>query len=96
MMELSDLPPEVLQIVFSCLPLQTLLTTCTRVCSQWRDIISENKFLQWRKLYYRYKADSELTFQDVTDEDQPRPLEHYGQLQKWRQVTDRDYKLLNY
>ena len=75
MTELSDLPPEVLQIVFSCLPLQTLLTTCTRVCSQWRDIISEKKFLQWRKLYYRYKADSELNFQDVTDEEQPRPLE---------------------
>ena len=75
MTNMTDLPPEVLQVVFSCLPLQTLLTTCTRVCSQWRDIISQNKFLQWRKLYYRYKADSELTFQDVTDEAQPRPLE---------------------
>ena len=75
MKDMSGLPPEVLQVVFSCLPLQTLLTTCTRVCSQWRDIISQTKFLQWRKLYYRYKADSELTFQDVVDEDQPRPLE---------------------
>ena len=63
MTDMTDLPPEVLQVVFSCLPLQTLLTTCTRVCPQWRDIISQNKFLQWRKLYYRYKADSELTFQ---------------------------------
>ena len=71
---MADLPPEVLEIVFSCLPLQTLLTTCSRVSSQWRDIICKKKFLQWRKLYYRYKADCQLTFDDV-EEGQERPLE---------------------
>jgi len=56
---LSSLPPEVLEVVFSQLPLFSLLSTCSRVCRQWHSIIGQNKFLQWRKLYYRYKLDME-------------------------------------
>ena len=51
-----ELPPEVLEIVFSCLPLSTLLGSCTLVCSTWRDIIAHHKFIRWRKLYYKIKA----------------------------------------
>jgi len=56
---LSSIPPEVLEVVFSQLPLFSLLCTCSRVCKQWHSIIGQNKFLQWRKLYYRYKLDME-------------------------------------
>eukprot|EP00092_Neocalanus_flemingeri_P015188 GFUD01016405.1.p1 GENE.GFUD01016405.1~~GFUD01016405.1.p1 ORF type:complete len:854 (+),score=279.75 GFUD01016405.1:80-2641(+) len=56
---LSKMPPEVLEIVFSQLPLFSLLCTCSRVCKQWHSIIGQSKFLQWRKLYYRYKLDME-------------------------------------
>ena len=55
MLGLNDLPPELLEIVFSCLPLQTLLGTCSLVCSSWNDIISQSKFLKWRKAYFKYK-----------------------------------------
>ena len=76
---ITELPNELLQIIFSCLPLQTLLGTCTRVCCHWQEIISENKFLKWRKLYFRYKADSRLTFEDVefrTGSERPLELDH--------------------
>jgi hypothetical protein len=56
---LSSLPPEVLEVVFSQLPLFSLLCTCSRVCKQWHSTIGQNKFLQWRELYYRYKLDME-------------------------------------
>ena len=59
MLGLNDLPPELLEIVFSSLPLQTLLGTCSRVCSSWHSVISHDKFLHWRKLYNKYKIDQD-------------------------------------
>jgi len=52
-----SLPPEVLEVVFAHLPLFCLLSTCSIVCKQWHSIITQRKFLQWRKLYYKYKLD---------------------------------------
>jgi len=63
------LPSELLEIVFSCLPLHTLLGTCNRVCKSWNDVISRKKFLQWRKLYYKYKL------KHVDDDDDDESLE---------------------
>ena len=57
---MSDLPPELLEIVFTCLPLSTLLGTCTLVCSTWRDIIANPKFIRRRKLYYKTKLQVKL------------------------------------
>ena len=71
MLGLSDLPPELLEVVFSCLPLQTLLGTCSLVCRDWWDIISQKKFLQWRKLYFKYKLQ-----EDFDDEDGILELKH--------------------
>jgi len=62
------LPSELLEIVFSCLPLHTLLGTCNRVCKSWNDVISRKKFLQWRKLYYKYKL------KQVDDDDESLEL----------------------
>ena len=56
---MSDLPPELLEIVFTCLPLATLLGTCTLVCSTWRDIIANPKFIRRRKIYYKTKLRAE-------------------------------------
>ena len=58
---MSDLPPELLEIVFSCLPITTILGTCTLVCSTWRDIIAKPTFLKRRKIYYRTKLLAEGT-----------------------------------
>jgi len=51
-------PPEVLEMIFSHLPLFNLLCTCSRVCKQWHYIISQDKFLKWRKLYFKFKLNS--------------------------------------
>jgi len=71
---LSSLPHEVLEVVFSQLPLFSLLCTCSRVCRQWHSIIARGKFLQWRKLYYRYKLDMEYD-QDQEEDTLPLVLE---------------------
>jgi len=68
---LPNLPPEILEVVFSQLPLFSLLSTCSKVCKQWYEIIKQKKFLQWRKLYYRYKLDPEYVQQDDDELDHP-------------------------
>ena len=67
---MSDLPPELLEIVFTCLPLATLLGTCTLVCSTWRDIIANPKFIRRRKIYYKTKLGAAEQFleNEVTPE----------------------------
>ena len=60
-LELGDFPSEVLEIVFSQIPLLDLLGTCSLVCSQWKEIIQSKHFLHWRKTYFRYKLEAELS-----------------------------------
>ena len=49
MVSISVLPGEVLEVVFSQLPLSHLLSSCSLVCAAWRDIIARETFLRWRK-----------------------------------------------
>jgi len=70
---LPNLPPEVLEVVFSQLPLFSLLSTCSKVCKQWYEIIKQKKFLQWRKLYYRYKLDPDYAKQDSDEHELEHP-----------------------
>ena len=53
---MERLPPELLEVVFSCLPLHSLLTTCSKVCRHWHAIINHENFLRWRKSYYKLKV----------------------------------------
>jgi len=73
---LSNLPPELLEVVFSQLPLATLLSTCSRVSRHWNSIIGQAKFLMWRKLYYRYKLDMEYNQNEDNEQDIQLELDH--------------------
>ena len=55
----AEIPDEILEIVFCQLPLIDLLTNLSRVCKRWHRVISGEKFLLWKKRYYRYKCDYE-------------------------------------
>jgi len=71
--ELGDFPTEVLEIVFSQLPLLDLLRTCCVVCSKWKDIINSNQFLYWRKIYFRFKLGA-----DLAPENDPNVIFNYA------------------
>ncbi|KAI4888154.1 hypothetical protein NFI96_029761, partial [Prochilodus magdalenae] len=52
---IQDLPPSLLEEVFSYLPSEQLCLHVKNVCFSWREIISNPQFLPWRKLYYGYQ-----------------------------------------
>uniref|UniRef100_A0A3B4BUM4 DNA 3'-5' helicase n=1 Tax=Pygocentrus nattereri TaxID=42514 RepID=A0A3B4BUM4_PYGNA len=64
---IQDLPSNLLQAVFSYLPLQQLCLHVRCVCRSWRDIISNPEFLPWRKLYYYYQQGDTDAKQKVQD-----------------------------
>ncbi|KAK6176078.1 hypothetical protein SNE40_014433 [Patella caerulea] len=47
------LPIEVTMNIFCRLPILDLCLNCNRVCNQWNDIISDEKFLSWKKQYFK-------------------------------------------
>ncbi|XP_050414596.2 F-box DNA helicase 1 [Patella vulgata] len=47
------LPIEVTMNIFCRLPILDLCLNCNRVCKQWNDIISDEKFLAWKKQYFK-------------------------------------------
>ncbi len=51
----NEIPDEILENIFCQMPLIDLLTNLSLVCKRWRQIISCDKFLLWKKRYYRYK-----------------------------------------
>ncbi|XP_028410868.1 F-box DNA helicase 1-like [Dendronephthya gigantea] len=51
----DKLPDEILENIFCQLPLVDLLMNLSLVCKRWHRIISCEKFLLWKKRYYRYK-----------------------------------------
>ncbi|XP_060587800.1 F-box DNA helicase 1-like, partial [Ruditapes philippinarum] len=55
------LPPEVLENIFCQLPLLDLCLNSNRVCLQWNDIISDEKFVPWKKLYHKLKSEDEAS-----------------------------------
>ena len=67
--ELSD---EMLENIFCQLPLVDLLLSLSLVCTRWYRIISNEKFLVWKKRYYRYKYsfDSRKEINDLLAEAQ--------------------------
>ena len=51
----DSLPNEIVELIFSNVPLINLFQTCSLVCSRWRDVIQGPEFIPWKKSYYRYK-----------------------------------------
>ena len=51
----NEMPDELLENVFFQLPLVDLLMSLSLVCKRWYRIISGEKYLFWKKKYYRYK-----------------------------------------
>uniref|UniRef100_A0A8C5SLF7 F-box DNA helicase 1 n=1 Tax=Laticauda laticaudata TaxID=8630 RepID=A0A8C5SLF7_LATLA len=51
---LDKLPDEILQEIFVLLPVVDLLQNLPQVCRRWKRIISDMKFIPWKKLYYQY------------------------------------------
>ncbi|KAM3832380.1 F-box DNA helicase 1 [Vipera latastei] len=51
---LEELPDEVLQKIFALVPVADLLQNLCRVCQRWRGIISDMRFIPWKKLYCQY------------------------------------------
>ena len=50
---MDSLNPETLEIIFAHIPLPELLKSTSRVCKHWNKIISDEKFLYFKKSYYR-------------------------------------------
>ena len=53
--QFDEIPDEILENIFCQLPLIDLLVSLSLVCKRWHRIISGEKFLLWKKRYYRYK-----------------------------------------
>ncbi|XP_074646265.1 F-box DNA helicase 1-like isoform X2 [Tubulanus polymorphus] len=52
----ESLPREVLELIFCQLPMLDLCLNSNRVCLQWNDILSDEKFVPWKKRYHKLKA----------------------------------------
>ncbi|XP_063163983.1 F-box DNA helicase 1 [Candoia aspera] len=51
---IEELPDEILQQIFALVPATDLLQNLCRVCHRWKWIISDMKFIPWKKLYHQY------------------------------------------
>ena len=63
----DEIPDEILETIFSQLPLIDLLLNLSVVCKRWYNIISSPNFLQWKKKYYRYKCQCEVSVKEIQD-----------------------------
>ena len=52
-----------------------MLTICTRVSRQWRDLVYRKEFIPWKKSYYKYKIDQ--TYVKLLDKINPNLLENF-------------------
>ncbi|XP_064633360.1 F-box DNA helicase 1-like [Lineus longissimus] len=63
----SILPVHVIENIFSQLPMLDLCLNSNRVCLMWNDIISDEKFVPWKKLYHKLKKNVGETKKEVED-----------------------------
>ncbi|CAF0951164.1 unnamed protein product [Adineta steineri] len=50
-----DLPTEIIQHIFSYIPIKPLITQIAGVCRKWYNVIRDEKFLRWAKIHLRYE-----------------------------------------
>ncbi|XP_072327204.1 F-box DNA helicase 1 isoform X2 [Scyliorhinus torazame] len=61
---ISQLPDEILRIVFLSLPAEDLYRLSS-VCQQWWRVISDPMFVPYKKLYYRYRKGEESAVKEI-------------------------------
>ncbi|XP_060062920.1 F-box DNA helicase 1-like [Ylistrum balloti] len=61
----SRLPTEVIEHIFCHLPMLDLCLNSNRVCKQWNEIISAEKFMPWKKRYHKLKKNIEGTTEEM-------------------------------
>ncbi|XP_038667760.1 F-box DNA helicase 1 isoform X2 [Scyliorhinus canicula] len=61
---ISQLPDEILRIVFLSLPAEDLYRLSS-VCPQWWRVISDPMFVPYKKLYYRYRKGEERAVKEI-------------------------------
>ncbi|XP_077399338.1 F-box DNA helicase 1 isoform X2 [Vanacampus margaritifer] len=63
---IDDLPEEVLRQVLGLLPARDMYRSAGLVCHRWRNMIEDDKFMPFKKRYYRYMMQEEATLVEVT------------------------------
>lgn len=53
------LPPDVVENIFCRLPMMDLYLNISLVCQGWNDVISDEKFIPWKKTYHKLKLGEE-------------------------------------
>ncbi|KAJ6666330.1 hypothetical protein lerEdw1_000602 [Lerista edwardsae] len=51
---IDQLPDEVLREIFALVPLTDLYQSLSLVCRHWQQVISDQQFIPWKKLYHQY------------------------------------------
>ncbi|KAL5516960.1 hypothetical protein EMCRGX_G002419 [Ephydatia muelleri] len=54
-----DPPTEVLEMILCQVNIRHLYFSCRLVCKRWNDVVRREKFIQWKKTYYRHKSSSD-------------------------------------
>ncbi|KAG8576839.1 hypothetical protein GDO81_009996 [Engystomops pustulosus] len=53
---INQFPDELLQWIFSFLPIVDLYRNISLVCHKWKSLVHDPLFIKWKKLYHRYLA----------------------------------------
>ncbi|XP_041834043.1 F-box DNA helicase 1 [Melanotaenia boesemani] len=62
---IDDLPEEVLRQVLCLIPAQDLYRNVSQVCSRWRNIVQDPKFVPFKKQYFRYMMREKEMVQEI-------------------------------
>uniref|UniRef100_A0A8C3LZL2 F-box DNA helicase 1 n=1 Tax=Chrysolophus pictus TaxID=9089 RepID=A0A8C3LZL2_CHRPC len=62
---IEDLPDEVLRSIFAFLPVTDLYQSLSLVCHRWRIIVSDPRFIPWKKLYHQYLVKEDMALRRV-------------------------------
>ncbi|XP_044284764.1 F-box DNA helicase 1 isoform X1 [Varanus komodoensis] len=77
---IDQLPDEVLREIFALLPVLSLCQELSLVCRRWRRIISDPRFIPWKKLYHQYLKGKAKALSSVE-----KILQKYGLIQDQKQ-----------
>lgn len=60
-----NLPTEILQHIFSYIPIRSLITQINHVCRQWSSVIQDETFLYWPKIHLKYEYEETNTLKFI-------------------------------
>ena len=52
---MDSMPNEILELIFAHIPMTDLFKVHSLVCKNWKNVISRELYMPWKKSYYRYK-----------------------------------------